>query len=211
MGGRFVVVYDHPDEDDPLTARVITVWRRWPMVMRIEGHYDTEADIAWVRFEGYDPRTAVGEETDSGLRELDPVTGEVVGLEFWQASSGCRRSSCGCSLRRRSRSRPDGVFWRFGAEWWRVTAWTALSCRAAPTGSSWARIGGATRRAHAVADGHGAIMHVVANGVVDFNENVRRAQAAREGTPSRISITARSCAWRPRPTFPITGSIALCS
>lgn len=57
------------------------------MFMRIEGHYDAEADIAWVRFEGYDPSTAVGEETDSGLRELDPATGEVVGLEFWQASS----------------------------------------------------------------------------------------------------------------------------
>lgn len=56
------------------------------MVMWIEGHYDAEADIAWVRFEGYDPRTAVGEQTDSGLRELDPMTGEVVGLEFWQAS-----------------------------------------------------------------------------------------------------------------------------
>lgn len=57
------------------------------MVMRIEGHYDAEADIAWVRFEGYDPATAVGEETASGLRELDPATGEVVGLEFWQAST----------------------------------------------------------------------------------------------------------------------------
>lgn len=56
------------------------------MAMRIEGHYDAEADIAWVRFEDYDPSTAVGEQTDSGLRELDPATGEVVGLEFWQAS-----------------------------------------------------------------------------------------------------------------------------
>ena len=28
----------------------------------------------------------MGEESDSGLRELDPVTGEIVGLEFWQAS-----------------------------------------------------------------------------------------------------------------------------
>jgi uncharacterized protein YuzE len=56
------------------------------MIMRIEGHYDAEADIAWVRFEGYDPSTAVGEESDLGLRELDPTTGEVVGLEFWQAS-----------------------------------------------------------------------------------------------------------------------------
>jgi uncharacterized protein YuzE len=57
------------------------------MTMRIEGHYDADADIAWVRFEGYDPGTAVGEETESGLRELDPTTGEVVGLEFWQAST----------------------------------------------------------------------------------------------------------------------------
>jgi uncharacterized protein YuzE len=56
------------------------------MVMRLEGHYDAKADIAWVRFEGYDPSTAVGEQIESGLRELDPVTGRVVGLEFWQAS-----------------------------------------------------------------------------------------------------------------------------
>jgi uncharacterized protein YuzE len=56
------------------------------MVMRIEGHYDASADIAWVRFEGYDPTTAVGEESDLGLRELDPTTGEIVGLEFWRAS-----------------------------------------------------------------------------------------------------------------------------
>jgi uncharacterized protein YuzE len=54
--------------------------------MRIEGHYDADADIAWVRLEGYDPSAAVGEESESGLRELDPVTGKVVGLEFWQAS-----------------------------------------------------------------------------------------------------------------------------
>lgn len=57
------------------------------MTMRIDGHYDAEADIAWVRFEGYDPSTVVAEETDSGLRELDPGTGEIVGLEFWEASS----------------------------------------------------------------------------------------------------------------------------
>jgi uncharacterized protein YuzE len=56
------------------------------MAMKIEGHYDREADIAWVRFESYDPSTAVAEETDAGLRELDPSTGEIVGLEFWQAS-----------------------------------------------------------------------------------------------------------------------------
>ena len=54
--------------------------------MRIDGHYDAEADIAWVRFENYDPSNAVAEETDVGLRELDPGTGEIVGLEFWEAS-----------------------------------------------------------------------------------------------------------------------------
>lgn len=54
--------------------------------MRIDGHYDAEADIAWVRFEGYDPGAAVAEETEAGLRELDPSTGEIVGLEFWEAS-----------------------------------------------------------------------------------------------------------------------------
>lgn len=56
------------------------------MVMRIEGHYDPDADIAWVRFEGYDPTTVVGEEIAVGLREIDPATGKVVGLEFWEAS-----------------------------------------------------------------------------------------------------------------------------
>ena len=28
----------------------------------------------------------VAEETDAGLRELDPSTEEIVGLEFWEAS-----------------------------------------------------------------------------------------------------------------------------
>jgi uncharacterized protein YuzE len=57
------------------------------MSMRIEGRYDPEADIAWIRFENYDPSTAVAEESDIGLREVDPATGSLVGLEFWQASS----------------------------------------------------------------------------------------------------------------------------
>ncbi len=50
------------------------------------GHYDRQADVVWLRTEDYDPRTAVGEETEVGLRELDPVTGAVVGLEVWRAS-----------------------------------------------------------------------------------------------------------------------------
>jgi uncharacterized protein YuzE len=55
--------------------------------MKIDGHYDPDADIAWLRFEGYDPETVVGEETADGLREIDPATGRVVGLEYWRASA----------------------------------------------------------------------------------------------------------------------------
>lgn len=53
--------------------------------MRIDGHYDPAADIAWLRFEGYDPATVVSEEAEHGLRDLDPGTGRV-GLEYWHAS-----------------------------------------------------------------------------------------------------------------------------
>jgi uncharacterized protein YuzE len=52
----------------------------------IDGHYDQQADIAWLRFEGYDPATVVAEQTDFGLREIDPAAGRLVGLEYWQAS-----------------------------------------------------------------------------------------------------------------------------
>ncbi len=54
--------------------------------MPIKGHYDRQADVVWLHSEDYDPRKVVGEETEVGLRELDPVTGAVVGLEVWQAS-----------------------------------------------------------------------------------------------------------------------------
>jgi uncharacterized protein YuzE len=55
--------------------------------MKIDGHYDPDADIAWLRFEGYDPKAVIGEETAAGLREIDPRTGGVVGLECWNAST----------------------------------------------------------------------------------------------------------------------------
>jgi uncharacterized protein YuzE len=54
--------------------------------VKIDGHYDQRADIAWLRFEGYDPASVVGEQTEFGLRELDPADGRLVGLEFWRAS-----------------------------------------------------------------------------------------------------------------------------
>lgn len=54
--------------------------------MKIDGHYDAQADIAWLRFEGYEPGTVVAEEVEFGLRELDPDDRRVVGLEYWRAS-----------------------------------------------------------------------------------------------------------------------------
>jgi uncharacterized protein YuzE len=54
--------------------------------MKIDGHYDSKADIAWLRFEAYDPATVVAEETEFGLRELDPTDRRLVGLEYWHAS-----------------------------------------------------------------------------------------------------------------------------
>ena len=51
--------------------------------MRIDGHYDEAADVAWLRFEGFDAKRVVSEEAEHGLREL--VDGRVVGLEFWDA------------------------------------------------------------------------------------------------------------------------------
>src|SRR5713101_8155710 len=40
--------------------------------MKIDGHYDPEVDIAWLRFESYDPTTVVAEDIETGLREVDP-------------------------------------------------------------------------------------------------------------------------------------------
>ncbi len=54
--------------------------------MKIDGHYDRQADVAWLRFEGYDRATVVAEETEFGLRELDAGDRRVVGLEYWHAS-----------------------------------------------------------------------------------------------------------------------------
>jgi len=53
--------------------------------MKINGHYDDQADIAWLRFEGYHPASVVSEEVDFGLRELDAGDRHVLGLEYWQA------------------------------------------------------------------------------------------------------------------------------
>jgi uncharacterized protein YuzE len=54
--------------------------------MNLEGHYDEQANVAWLRFEGYNPSTVVAEEVEFGLREVDPSDRHVVGLEYWRAS-----------------------------------------------------------------------------------------------------------------------------
>jgi len=54
--------------------------------VKIDGQYDADADIAWLRFDGYDPSAVVAEETDFGLREVDPNSKRRVGLEYWRAS-----------------------------------------------------------------------------------------------------------------------------
>src|SRR5437763_12959209 len=59
---------------------------RGSKVMRIDGRYDADADIASLRFERYDPATAVPERTDYGFRELDIAHRKLVGLQYWQAS-----------------------------------------------------------------------------------------------------------------------------
>ena len=48
--------------------------------MKIDGHYDAKADIAWLRFEDYDSATVIAEEVDFGLRELDPSDRHLVAL-----------------------------------------------------------------------------------------------------------------------------------
>src|SRR5215470_13666868 len=35
------------------------------VLMKIDGHYDHDADIAWLRFEDYDPNTVVAEEIEA--------------------------------------------------------------------------------------------------------------------------------------------------
>jgi uncharacterized protein YuzE len=52
----------------------------------MDGHYDRDADIAWLRLEGWDKARVRVEETDHGLVERDRTSGRVLGLEFWDAS-----------------------------------------------------------------------------------------------------------------------------
>jgi uncharacterized protein YuzE len=53
---------------------------------RIDGYYDERADIAWLRSEDCDPAMVVSDETEFGVRELDPGDRYVVGVEYGRAS-----------------------------------------------------------------------------------------------------------------------------
>jgi uncharacterized protein YuzE len=52
----------------------------------MDGHYDRSADIAWVRFDGWEKDRVRVERADKGLIERDRTSGRVLGLEFWKAS-----------------------------------------------------------------------------------------------------------------------------
>jgi uncharacterized protein YuzE len=54
--------------------------------MNMDGHYDREADIAWLRMDRWDASRIRVEEVESGLIERDRDTGRILGLEYWQAS-----------------------------------------------------------------------------------------------------------------------------
>jgi hypothetical protein len=73
--------------------------------MKIDGHYDVTADIAWLRFEDYEPTTIVAEETEFALRELDSRD-QPRGSRFWRAREALPRD-----LPRMLTSPPVGI-WR---------------------------------------------------------------------------------------------------
>ena len=67
--GRLVLIYDYPDQAirPQLVSLRSSAINRIPAV-KIDGHYDRDQDIAWLRFEGYDGQTVVAEEIKTGLR-----------------------------------------------------------------------------------------------------------------------------------------------
>jgi uncharacterized protein YuzE len=52
----------------------------------MDGHYDRNADIAWLRLDGWEPDRVRVDEKPWGLIEHDRETGRVIGLEYWKAS-----------------------------------------------------------------------------------------------------------------------------
>lgn len=52
----------------------------------MDGHYDRDADIAWLRFDGWASDRVEVESTSTGLIERDRLSGRIVGLEFWAAA-----------------------------------------------------------------------------------------------------------------------------
>jgi uncharacterized protein YuzE len=52
----------------------------------MDGHYDRDADIAWIRLDGWAAEAVKVERTETGLIERDRASGRILGLEFWGAS-----------------------------------------------------------------------------------------------------------------------------
>jgi hypothetical protein len=59
---------------------------RQSQVMTIDGEYDAKADIASLRFAGWNSTTVVTERAEYGFRTVDHATRKLVGLTYWQAS-----------------------------------------------------------------------------------------------------------------------------
>ncbi len=55
--------------------------------MPFDGHYDRDVDIAWIVLPNFDGGHTVGYQESWGVREVDERSGELVALEFWNASS----------------------------------------------------------------------------------------------------------------------------
>jgi hypothetical protein len=68
-------------------------------VMTFDGHYDADADVASLRFERYDPATAVPEKTDYGFRELDIAHRKLVGLNTGRPAGTCPLTCWRCCPR----------------------------------------------------------------------------------------------------------------
>jgi hypothetical protein len=73
---------------------------------RLSGGYDAQADIAWLRFDGYDPGIAVTEKAGYGVRELDIVHRGVTDRERLWPQAWWRRVRPIVRLRPSCASRP---------------------------------------------------------------------------------------------------------
>jgi hypothetical protein len=100
----------HPPDDDNLTSRVVTLCASGSMPSREDRgalRRDVRHRLASLR--GLPPATVVAEETEFGLRDLDPSDTQVVGLEYWRASERLPAICSGCSPDHRWASLANGA------------------------------------------------------------------------------------------------------